>query len=140
MSGNSGKVSLDHINLTVRNFEETTDWYGRVFGFELVERGLNEGLPWGVLRSGDSMLCVHESPGRALPDDDDTERFHKIYHFALRIQDREGWERVLREQRLRTYYGSPVQYPHSTSWYVTDPTGHMIEVALWGRGGVSFNP
>lgn len=132
------KVSLDHLNLTVRNFEEAAEWYEKVFGFKAAERGLYEGRPWGVLRSGDSMLCIYESPGRASPDDDGTERFHKIYHFGLRIHDRNEWERILREQELCTYYGSPMRYPHSISWYVTDPTGHMIEVALWDNEEVQF--
>ena len=29
--------NIDHINLTVADFETTVAWYGRVFGFELVE-------------------------------------------------------------------------------------------------------
>lgn len=138
MDGNSRKASLDHLNLTVRSFEETADWYGKVFGFEIAEQGLYEGRPWGVLRSGDSMLCLYESPDRTSPDDDETERFHKIYHFGLRIHDRDAWEAIVREWKLRIYYGSPMQYPHSTSWYVADPTGHMIEVALWDDDQVQF--
>jgi hypothetical protein len=84
------------------------------------------------------MLCIYESPDRTSPDDDETERFHKIYHFGLRIHDRDAWEATLHERKLRTHYGSPMRYPHSTSWYVTDPTGHMIEVALWDNEEVRF--
>ncbi|MBY0472502.1 VOC family protein [bacterium] len=132
------KAALDHLNLTVRNFEEAANWYGKVFGFRVVEQGLDDGRPWGVLRSGDSMLCIYENPGLAVPRDEDSEKFYKIYHFGLRIQNREVWEKTLREHRLATYYGSPLKYPHSTSWYVTDPTGHMIEVALWDNDQVRF--
>ena len=47
---------LDHLNLTVRDFEETAAWYGRVFGFEVVERETDErGRLWGVLRAGDAL-------------------------------------------------------------------------------------
>jgi catechol 2,3-dioxygenase-like lactoylglutathione lyase family enzyme len=138
MNGTSRKASLDHLNLTVRNFEEAADWYGKVFGFEIAEQGLYEGKPWGVLRSGDSMLCIYESPERASPDEDDSDRLHKIFHFGIRIHDRAAWETTLREQKLRTCYGGPRRYPHSTSWYVTDPTGHMIEVALWDHERVRF--
>lgn len=35
---------LDHINMTVDDFVETVDWYGRVFGFELVEEAVTEGI------------------------------------------------------------------------------------------------
>jgi catechol-2,3-dioxygenase len=132
------KAALDHLNLTVRNFDETASWYKTVFGFEIVEKGLHGGLPWGVLRNGDSMLCIYESPERTQTDAEETERFHRIYHFGLRINDREQWEKTLRECALPTYFGSPLRYPHSTSWYVTDPTGYMIEVALWDEDRVAF--
>ncbi|MBL7714219.1 MAG: VOC family protein [Bdellovibrionales bacterium] len=138
MKENLRTVSLDHLNLTVSNFAETVDWYGKIFGFEVVEKGIYDGSPWGVLRSGDSMLCVYESPERRTPDDDDTEKFHKIYHFGLRIHDRDAWEKTLRENRLRPKYGGQMRYPHSTSWYVVDPTGHTIEVALWDDEEVRF--
>ena len=55
---------LDHINMTVRDFDQTVDWYGRVFDFELVEEDLTEGVRWGVIRSGDAMLCIYEHPHR----------------------------------------------------------------------------
>jgi len=132
------KISLDHLNLTVKDFDESATWYGAAFGFEIVEQGSYEGLPWGVLQSGDSMLCIYESPSLGSPSDDETRRFHKIYHFGLRIHDRDRWEATLGELDIRTYYDSPVRHPHSTSWYVKDPTGHMIEVALWDDDVVRF--
>lgn len=132
------QTSLDHLNLTVQDFEESVSWYANIFGFRLVERGMDEEGPWGILRNGDSMLCIYESPKRSAPEADNDERFHKIYHFGLRIRDREDWERKAKEYSLPTYYGSPVRYPHSTSWYVTDPSGHMIEVALWDEDQVRF--
>ena len=53
-------VSLDHINLSVKNFSESAEWYKNVFNFEIVEQSLYKGLPWGVLRSQDTMLCIYE--------------------------------------------------------------------------------
>ena len=55
---------LDHVNLTVRSFDETVDWYRRIFGFEIVEEEVEDGVRWGVIRSGDAMLCIYEHPGR----------------------------------------------------------------------------
>ncbi len=54
------------------------------------------------------------------------ENLHRIYHFGLRIHEREKWERTLNEANLPTCFGSPRKYPHSISWYITDPTGHII--------------
>jgi catechol 2,3-dioxygenase-like lactoylglutathione lyase family enzyme len=55
---------LDHINMTVRDFDQTVDWYGRVFDFELVEEALTDGVRWGVIRSGEALLCIYEDPNR----------------------------------------------------------------------------
>ena len=129
------QATLDHLNLTVTSFERTVAWYKKVFGFEVVEQGMEEDGPWGVLKNGDSMLCVYESPKRDILD---SERFHQIYHFGLRIENREQWEQTLRQESIPTHYGSPVQYPHSTSWYVTDPSGYRIEVALWNKNEIRF--
>jgi len=131
-------VNLDHLNLTVNNFAESVDWYNRVFGFELVERGVDDDGPWGILRSGDSMLCVYECPKRKQLEDGDSGGYHQILHFGLRISDRKAWEETLQKENIETRYGGPVRYPHSTSWYITDPTGYMIEVALWEPDGVRF--
>ena len=43
--------NIDHLNLAVGNFDETAAWYGRVFGFEKVEEGLQDGVRWGVIRA-----------------------------------------------------------------------------------------
>ena len=140
MKKEGGKASLDHLNLTVRNFEETVAWYGGIFGFELVEKGIEDDGPWGILKNGDSMLCIYENRNRvAINSDPSAERFHQIYHFGLRISDPTSWENALKSEALRTHYGSPIRYPHSTSWYVTDPTGYMIEVALWDNDLVRFD-
>ena len=63
---------------------------------------------------------------------------HGVRHFGLRVTDGEAWERTLRRERLELFWDSPVQYPHSTSWYVKDPDGYEIEVALWNEDRVAF--
>ena len=128
---------LDHLNLTVRDFEETAAWYGRVFGFEVVEKETDaQGRPWGVLRAGDALLCIYEKPD--LKPEDSGERQHRgahgINHFGLRIGDRAEWERTMEREGLVPEYGGPVRWPHSTAWYIQDPTGYEIEVALWDDG------
>ena len=40
--------NLDHLNLSVRNFEETVHWYNKIFAINLVEQGIQDGMPWGM--------------------------------------------------------------------------------------------
>jgi catechol 2,3-dioxygenase-like lactoylglutathione lyase family enzyme len=133
---------LDHLNLTVSSFQETITWYSEVFTFEVVEEGLtDEGRPWGILRSGDCMLCVYEYPNlKPVSENADfPDHFHHLFHFGLRITDREKWEQVLISKKIQPHYGGAVSYPHSTSWYIKDPSGHMIEVVLWKHDEVKFD-
>jgi catechol 2,3-dioxygenase-like lactoylglutathione lyase family enzyme len=140
MVHNHGPVRFDHLNLSVRDFAEAAAWYGRVFGFEVVETGaMADGLPWGILRSGDSMLCISEQPQRLdLAGRPDADRFHRVFHFGIRLTDEAAWTARIKEAGVETF-NSPIRYPHSTSWYVKDPSGHMIEVAFWDEDRVNFD-
>jgi len=132
---------LDHLNLTVTDLDETIDWYSRVFGFRVVERGLREGVRWAILRAGEAMLCVYEDAEREAPSHmrkGDSER-HAIYHWGLRITDEDAWLKTVEENDLALEFGGRSDYPHSTSWYVADPTGYSIEVVLWNEDRIAFD-
>ena len=130
---------LDHLNLTVENFEESVNWYRRVFGFELAEKGIDNGEIWGVIRSGDALLCIYQKPGfNALTHDEARARkLHTIRHFGLRITDKQAWEETMKRENIQLGFGK-YEYPHSTSWYLYDPTGHEIEVACWKEDKIAF--
>ncbi|MCA9563106.1 MAG: VOC family protein [Myxococcales bacterium] len=131
---------IDHLNMTVRNFEESADWYGRVFGFEVVERGVQDGQPWGVIKRGDAMLCIYEQGDFAFvaPSQRMKQKHHGFWHFALKIDDREEWLKRVEQENLEVQYGGAIDWPHSTSWYVSDPTGYQIEVVLWDENRPRF--
>ncbi len=134
-------ASLDHINLSVGNFEETVAWYSRVFGFSLVESGTYQGQPWGIIKAGDAMLCIYEHPKRAHLDGDELSRrkLHGVNHFALKVTDRSSWQKKVQAEGLQINYGGPVNWPHSMSWYINDPTGYEIEVVSWNCGKPDFS-
>ena len=127
---------LDHLNLSVINFEQTAEWYGRMLGFRVVERGVQHGQPWGVLKNGDAMLCVYQHPEWGAHDKDaiGAAGFQRVAHFALRITDRTQWEEVMRREKPELYYGGEVNWAHSTAWYIRDPNGYEIEIAHWHDG------
>jgi len=132
---------LDHLNLSVRSLDETLDWYGRIFGFVRREGGrCEDGTPWAILQAGEALLCVYEHPERMMADSDvlAARRLHGLNHFGLRITDREAWERTVEREGVEVEYGGPVRWPRSTAWYVVDPTGYEIEVALWEGDQVGF--
>lgn len=129
-------VALDHLNFTVKSLEASEEFYRYFFGFEVVESGMDSGVPWKILRSGDSMLCMSEYPKKEYSDSREELRMN---HFAFRIPDAGEFAQKIQSKGIETYYGSPLQYPNSTSWYIKDPSGYMIEVAHWNNNEVRFN-
>lgn len=127
---------LDHLNLSVRDFDETVEWYRRIFDFELVEEGVQDGVRWGVIRGGEAMLCIYEHPKHATPDLD---RTFGVSHFGLRIDDPEAWEALAEREGLELLYGGKLDWPHSLAWYVADPTGYEIEICYWKQGKSKFD-
>lgn len=135
-------LSIDHLNMTVHDLAESEAWYKKVFGFERVEHGKRNGEPWAILRSGELMLCLYEQ-ARTPPLNETSDDWHKgplkIWHFGLRVRDKVAWEKTVETYKIPVEYGGPVRYPHSLSWYVSDPSGHEIEVAYWDNDEVKFD-
>lgn len=135
-------VRLDHVNLSVRDLGESVAWYGRVFGFAPVEEGVGDGTPWAILRSGegrgDALLCLYHHPEYAFvdPEEADARGLHGVRHVGFRIADERAWRATVARENLEA---EELRYPHSTSWYLTDPTGYWIEVALWDGDRVAFD-
>lgn len=132
--------NLDHLNLSVQNFDETVEWYGRVFGFVKVEEGVQDGVKWGVIKGGDAMLCIYERPNLKKlnwKEDADAGR-HYVAHFGLRVEDQAEWEAAIETHGLKLEYGGVIEWPFSLAWYLTDPTGHMIEVVKWHDEVIQF--
>ncbi len=129
---------LDHLNLSVRSLPETISWYRDLFGFDVVERGTSSGIPFAVLRAGDAMLCIYEHGSRRSAVDR-SETVHGINHFALRITDPTAFLDAVDRLGIEYDYGDgAIDYPHSTSWYVRDPSGYQIEVVAWNDDVVRF--
>ncbi len=102
-----------------------------------MEKGVDrEGHKWGILQSGETMLAITEYPERKWYCGED---YHQTYHFGLRLLDKGEWQQKIKELKLETFYSSPIPYQHSTSWYVKDPTGNEIEVAVWHNNEVKFS-
>lgn len=131
-------IRVDHMNMTVKDLDQSVEWYGNVFGFYLVEKGNYSGRRWTILRSGEFMLCLYQSPN-AEPKKISFGDYPRVSHFGFRITNREVWEKIMIEQAIPLRPDEPIRYPHSWSWYVLDPSGYEIEVTLWDNDQILFN-
>jgi catechol 2,3-dioxygenase-like lactoylglutathione lyase family enzyme len=131
---------IDHLNLSVTDLQASLAFYSRVFGFEPVEGGFQSGAPWAIVRSGDAMLALYESKQREHHDRFALRerRLHGMNHFALRITDRQAWLDTVEREGLDVSYGGVVEWLHSNSWYIVDPTGYEIEVVFWEQDQIDF--
>lgn len=132
---------IDHLNISVNNFQESAEWYNLTFGFEKVEEGIQDGKPWGVLKAGDALLCLYEQYNLDTPSPEriQSQGFHYISHFGLKIEDKERWEKYIQENNISILYGGPIEWPHSIAWYIKDPSGWEIEVVYWIKNRIRFN-
>jgi catechol 2,3-dioxygenase-like lactoylglutathione lyase family enzyme len=135
---------LDHLNLTVNNLDQSEQWYAALFGFERVEAGVWHETQWRILRAGDAMLCMYEHPeltappvlvGRRAP-----QQHHLVKHFALRLHDEADFLARVEATGATLGYGGRVDWPHSSAWYVKDPSGYEIEVVRWHDDAARFTP
>jgi catechol-2,3-dioxygenase len=131
---------LDHINLSVHCFDETVNWYNKIFGFNLVEEGIENGVKWGVIRSNDAMLCIYEVNELVQLDrfEMKDKGLHYLAHFGLRITNKQSWEEIIKKEKLGILYNGVIKWPHSLAWYIKDPTGWEIEIVYWGNDTIQF--
>ena len=124
---------LDHLNLSVADLDESIAWYERVFSFKVVEEDVQDGIRWAIVRSGEALLCLYEHPERRHLDRFELgdEGLHGMAHFGLRITDETEWLDTVEREGLEILYDGVIRWPHSKAWYLKDPTGYEIEVALW---------
>lgn len=121
-------TGIDHVNLMVRDLDETTDFYAGLLGFEVLEdmpehNGRIIGNEW-------AKLAVYESDG--FRHDRGRSGFA---HVSFHIENFDDITARCRQMGITVKYGGPVQWPRSRSIYVDDPDGYEVELSeVWGGG------
>jgi lactoylglutathione lyase len=116
--------SLHHVNFATTEVERTKQWYGRVFGLRWIDPQSNT----KVLLMTNGNFDIHFTP---FPKD--RHRTLKPLHFAIEVEDWDGFLRHLDEIGVR--HTRTVYRPQNDSrfCYVHDPDGNMIELTWHAR-------
>lgn len=134
---------VDHLNMFVRDLDESLDFYGRLFGTdpEIKEQGYTKKIRWAIIGvSRKFYFCLYELKGRSF----DPDSMH-INHVGFHVPDFD--ETVARVRAL----GIPVEYDDAPitwrnrngttrSLYVRDPNGYIIEFSERLGGGLDEAP
>jgi len=121
-------TGIDHVNLMVRDLDETTDFYAGLLGFEVLEdmpehNGRIIGNEWAKLAVYESYDFRHDR------------NLSGFAHVSFHIENFNDITSRCAELGVTVKYGGPVQWPQSRSIYVDDPNGYELELAeVWGGG------
>jgi catechol 2,3-dioxygenase-like lactoylglutathione lyase family enzyme len=121
--------SIHHVNVPIADADRTAEWYGKVFGTEVVPRLVKQGGAPGVedvllLTRGnfDLHFTIHENP----PD-------IKPHHFCIEVEDWDAFIAHLDELGIEHwgYFERPQNQSKAT--YVHDPDRNLVEIAWHGK-------
>jgi lactoylglutathione lyase len=116
--------SLHHINFPTTDPDRTREWYGKVFGMKRVDPASDT----KILLMSRGNFDIHFTP---FPKE--RLRRMKPLHFAIEVEDWDGFMKHLDELDIR--HTRTVERPQNDSkfCYIHDPDGNMVELTYHGR-------
>ena len=118
-------LSLDHMNMTVKDLEESVNFYGELFGF--VEKKDQPEQTSKIIGNENIKLCLYEDPNLEIGDG--------INHFGFHIENFEGIVEKCQSMDIVMPYGV-VKWEKSRSVYIVDPNGYELELSEVSGGGL----
>ncbi|WP_127716455.1 VOC family protein [Halobacteriovorax sp. HLS] len=123
---------IDHINMMVKSLEESKLFYEKVFGMKVLEEGISQksSKPYLIIGIKNIIsLCLYEEEIINFEN-------QSISHFGINIKNFDEAIKILQESGVEIHYGGVIQWDHSQSIYISDPSGHEIELSRNFAGGL----
>lgn len=126
-------TGINHFAISVRNLEETIDWYEEVLGFRLIVKdripdiGVRTAHMMGygiVLECFEAENAVPLPSYRRHPNED--LRVHGNKHFSISVADRNVAMKELEEMGIDVIMTADVWNTYGI--FICDPTGNLIEL------------
>ena len=124
-------TSMDHVNLSVRNLEQSVNFYKNLFGFEIRKDDNSPNkldVPSKIIGNDSIKLCMYEDPQMSSEGG--------IAHFGFHIENFDEIMQKCKELGVEVLYGGPVDFEKSRSVYIKDPSGYDIELSEIPGGGL----
>ncbi|MBS1774741.1 MAG: VOC family protein [Bacteroidetes bacterium] len=117
---------IDHINIDVRNFEETQEFYKTLFDFDLLADQPNRGCR--IIGNNNIKICIYEVPTMEIGPG--------VNHIGFHIDNFDVIEIKCKELNIPFLYDGIKVWEKSRSFYVEDPNGYEIELSEFAGGGL----
>ena len=118
---------IDHLNLDVRDFKETFEFYNKVFGFELLADQPERNCQ--IVGNEHVKLCFYQVF--------DLELGQGLNHLGFHISNYDEIIEVCKTLGVPVLYeGTEKVWEKSKSLYIEDPNGYEIELSLIEGGGL----
>ena len=123
-------ISIDHINMKVKDLAESVSFYSNLFGFEVKqdENPNKSGVPSKIIGNDSIKLCLYEVP--------DMKPEGGIAHFGFHVNNFSKVISNCKELGVQVLYGGEVDWEKSRSVYIVDPSGYEIELSEVSGGGL----
>ena len=123
-------TSIDHVNMKVKNLEQSVKFYKNLFGFEIKqEENANKlDVPSKIIGNDTIKLCMYEIP--------DMSPEGGIAHFGFNVANFNEVIEKCKELGVEVLYGGIVDWETSKSVYIVDPSGYEIELGKVPGGGL----
>ena len=119
-------VSMDHVNMSVKNLNESAEFYNKVFGFVVKKEQPEQKSK--IIGNDTIKLCLYEDPQMS-PEGG-------IAHFGFFVENFDQIMETCKSLGVTVYYDGPVQFEKSRSIYIADPSGYDIELSEVAGGGL----
>jgi len=125
---NLNSTGIDHLNLDVKNLDQTVEFYNKLFGFTVLKEQPEE----------NSKIIGNEHVKLFLYQKDEFDHFEKngFNHFGIHVINFGDIMHKCTELGIEIFYGGPIEWERSSSIYIKDPNGYKIELAKESGGGL----
>ena len=118
-------LSLDHVNMTVKDLEESVNFYGELFGF--VEKKDQPEQMSKIIGNENIKLCLYEDANLEIGDG--------LNHFGFHVENFQEIVEKCKSMDIAMPYGV-VKWEKSRSVYIVDPNGYEVELSELNGGGL----
>lgn len=118
--------SIDHINMEVKDLEQSVAFYKNLFGFEIKKEQPEEKSK--IIGNDNIKLCLYENT-EMKPEG-------AIAHFGFHVKNFNDIIKTCDSLGVKIHYDGPVQFEKSRSIYISDPNGYDIELSEVFGGGL----